>query len=674
MLELNIGYQKRDFDFFNYDLYTLTDPQTKKPFVLRGPASLTLESGQYFSSIGPAFTYGCYTHNPYTQMVAEELDFPGINLGVQGAGPSHYINPNNQLLLDVINRSKFVIVAVMSGRSVSNSLFEVSSQSQEKLKLVGEKNYQPAHKLYEWLLENNDQDYIKEIIAETRNNFVQEYIELLSKIKVPKILLWFSKREPEYQEKYDADVWQLLGKFPHLVNRQMIDAIKEHSNEYVECVTRVGTPQILFDRFSGQPGIVKKDSDYGYSSSNYNMYYASPEMHLDATNKLLEPCSKYVKTAKHKYSSFIQARELIENLEELHFEKFLLSAEFTDSIIISEIEFKNYLFEKHNKVFNNLVLSDDLVYLPKGSSDSTNFVDISINDRSKSINIKSNLKSQEQYFDFAYDILPFLISKPFKVKVDHLIETRNHGSNPTNLFAVVCTPRSGSSFLCDLLKLNGAGNPLEHLRSPLLYMIKHRQRLNIDLELLLRKILYRCSENRLFGTKVISHFFFDLLEILNQDEMEKLMSFFRHFKIIYLYRENKTAQAVSKFLASKSQFWHSTAPNRSLSEYREQIQAIEYDFASIKEIYERLIEDERRLENLIDASGFEKVIKIDYESLKENSEAEMKKILDFLNIELKHINLQSDFEVLSSNRSEQLIARFNQEYSHEFSRELQVKS
>ncbi|MEY2830845.1 MAG: hypothetical protein RLZZ574_103, partial [Cyanobacteriota bacterium] len=352
----------------------------------------------------------------------------------------------------------------------------------------------------------------------------------------------------------------------------------------------------------------------------------------------------------------------------------LLSAESTDSVIISEIEVKNYLFAKHNKSFNNLVLSHDLVYLPKENTNSTNFVDIIINERSKPLNIKKQLKNQEQYFDFTYDILPFIISKPLKVTIDHLIETRDSGSNPTNLFAVVCTPRSGSSFLCDLLKLNDAGNPLEHLRSSLLYIIEHRQRLNIDLELLLRKILYKCSKNRLFGTKVISHFLFDLLVILDQDEIEKLMSFFRHFKIIYLYRDNKIAQAVSKFLASKSKFWHSTSPHRSLSEYQQQVQTIEYDFASIKEIYEKLVEEEQRLENLIDSSGFKEVIKIDYEFLKEDPEAEMKRVMNFLNIESKQINLQSDFKVLSSDRSEKLIAKFNQEYSSESSKQLQVKS
>lgn len=657
---LNVGYQKRDFDFFNYDLYTLTDPQTKKPFILRGPALPTLEPGAYFSSIGSAFTYGCYTHHPYTQMIADELKFPGINLGIQGAGPCYYLNPDNRLLLDIVNRSKFAIVAVMSGRSVSNSLFEVSLKSQEKLRMVGEKNYQPAHKLYNWLLENHDREYIKEIIAETRDNFVKEYIELLTQIKVPKILLWFSKREPEYQEKYDDEVWQLLGKFPHLVNRQMMDSIKEHSDEYVECVTGVGTPQILFNRFSGQPGIVKKDPGYGYSSSNYNMYYASPEMHLDAANQLLKPCGKYI-NSQDKHPDFIQARELVKNLGELHFAEFLLSTESTDSVVISELEVKNYLFEKHDKVFNNLVLSDNAVYLPKTTDTSTNFIDLTFNCRHK-LKLKEQLSTQK-YFDLVDDVLPFLISKPSKVKIDHLIETKDRASNPSNLFAIVCTPRSGSSFLCDLLKLNGAGKPLEHLRSPLLYLIKHRRRLNIDLKSLLQKVIARCCDRGMFGTKVISHFFFDLVEILDRDEMEDLMSVFRNFKIIYLYRENKTAQAVSKFLASKSKFWHSTAPHRSLAEYQEQVQSIEYNFETIKEIYEKLVEEEQGLEDFIDRSGFNQIIKVDYEQLKEKPQAEMEKIVKFLNIELDSLNLESDFKVLASTHSEELIAKFQQEYS-----------
>lgn len=672
---LNIGYQKRDFDFFNYDLYTLIDPETKKRFVLRGPSSPTLQKDCYFSSIGPAFTYGCYTHKPYTKLISDEFNFPAINLGVQGAGASHYTNPDNKLLLEIINNSKFAIVAVMSGRSISNSLFEVSPESQEKLRLIGENNYQPAHKLYELLLENYETDFIQKIIEETRKNFVQEYIELLTRIKVPKILLWFSKRTPEYQEKYDGKVWDLLGMFPHLVNRSMINSIQEYCDEYVECVTKIGTPQILFDRFSGQVGSVNKNSDYGYSSSNYNMYYASPEMHIDATNALIKSCTKYLDNSKlTKITNFIQARELINNLKELHFEKFLLSVESSESIVISEIEVKNYIFEKHKKVFPNLILSNSNIYFNQQNNSLTNCVNLTFNNRDKSNDILEQLKSQDLYFDFVDDVLPFLLSKPDKVSIEYLTKIKNTGSDPTNLFAVVCTPRSGSSFLCDLIRLNGAANPLEHLRNPLLYIIQNRHRLNIDIELLLRRILYHCSENKMFGTKVISHFFFDLVEILDDEEMEKLMSFFRYFKIIYLYRHDKTAQAVSKFLASKSKFWHSTAPHQSLSEYQEKVQNIEYNFDTIKNIYEKLVEDEQCLEKFIDESGFKQVIKVDYEQLKENPRSEMEKISNFLGLKSDCINLESDFKVLSSKHNEELIAKFKQEYDNQLVKQLSKKS
>jgi LPS sulfotransferase NodH len=660
---LNIGYQKRDFDFFDYQLYTIRDPETKKSFVLRGPAASTLEAGRYFSSIGPAFTYGCYTHRPYTKLISDELSFPSINLGVEGAGPSHYTNPDNKLLLDIINRSKFVIVAVMSSRSVSNSLFEVSSHSQEKLSFIGENHYQPAHKLYEWLIKNHHENYVRKIVEETRENFVKEYINLLSQIKVPKILLWFSKRKPQYQEKYDGKVWDLLGKFPHLVNNRVLNSLKTHCDDYVECVTKVGTPQILIDRFSGQPSTVSKNLNYGYSQSNYNMYYASPEMHLDAANSLLKTCGKYIDTSESiSLTGFIQPQELIDSLTELHFEKFLLSAKSSDSIVLSELEVKNYIFDKHKQVLKNIVLSDEVVYLNEQNNDSTNYIDLNFNHRHSGIQVKSKLKTKTLYFDFVYDVLPFLLSKPSKVTIEHLIETRSNISSPMNLYAVVCTPRSGSSFICDLLHQNGAGRPLEHLRSPLLYIIKNRQRLDINLELFFQRILFFCSNNKLFGTKVISHFFVDFMEILDENEINKMMHFFRYFKVIYLYRHDKYAQAASKYLASKSKFWHSTSTKQSMSEYQDNVKNIEYNFESVKKIYEQLLSDEKRLEDLIDNYGLKNVIKIDYEQLKNNLEKEMRKIIEFLGIKAEELNLESEFQVLSSSYSQELIDRFKQEY------------
>ena len=45
----------------------------------------------------------------------------------------------------------------------------------------------------------------------------------------------------------------LFGKFPHLVNRTMIEQIKPVSDEYVECISARGLPQRLFNRFTHEP-------------------------------------------------------------------------------------------------------------------------------------------------------------------------------------------------------------------------------------------------------------------------------------------------------------------------------------------------------------------------------------------------------------------------------------
>src|SRR5690625_6059162 len=47
-------------------------------------------------------------------------------------------------------------------------------------------------------------DYGERIIEETRQNYIQLYKELLNKITVPKILFWFSDREPDYKDDYSS--------------------------------------------------------------------------------------------------------------------------------------------------------------------------------------------------------------------------------------------------------------------------------------------------------------------------------------------------------------------------------------------------------------------------------------------------------------------------------------
>jgi hypothetical protein len=135
---------------------------------------------------------------------------------------------------------------------------------------------------------------LKQIVAETRQNWVDNFKTLLKAIKVPTLLLWFSTRQPEYRELY-LSVGTLFGRFPHLVNSQMLEEIKSCADIYIQCVSSRGLPQPLVNRFSSEP--VKIDprlvrKDLGKSNWTYNFYYPSPEMHVDAFRKLVLECRK----------------------------------------------------------------------------------------------------------------------------------------------------------------------------------------------------------------------------------------------------------------------------------------------------------------------------------------------------------------------------------------------
>ena len=136
----------------------------------------------------------------------------------------------------------------------------------------------------------------KKLVAETRNNWINNYRRLLSQIAVPKILFWFSKRGPDYKEKYH-NLSALFNQFPQLVTLKMVEEIGNFSDEYVECVSKKGSPQPLFSRFTGEATTVdptRDRQDLGGKIWTHNAYYPSPEMHQDAAKALTPICKKYL--------------------------------------------------------------------------------------------------------------------------------------------------------------------------------------------------------------------------------------------------------------------------------------------------------------------------------------------------------------------------------------------
>ena len=110
------------------------------------------------------------------------------------------------------------------------------------------------------------------------------------------MLLWLAQRAPDYSEQLH-DVHRLFGGFPQLVNRAMMSQIRNLCDQYIECVSSRGMPQLLRNRFTGQPAIV----NFGQGrkgeeprASSHNGYYPSPEMQLDAARALHGACLKYL--------------------------------------------------------------------------------------------------------------------------------------------------------------------------------------------------------------------------------------------------------------------------------------------------------------------------------------------------------------------------------------------
>ncbi len=286
-----LAYQERDREIVDYRLFC----DEKTGLWLRGPQPERLEDGRYIACLGGAQTFGCFCDNPFTRLLQETLNIPVVNYGIGGAGPSFFLQ--QEKIFGPLNKAACTVIQVMSGRSESNSVFDTGGLAYVTRRSDGRR--MGARAAYQSLLRRKmifGRKDLKRIIDETRETWVRNYKSLIAKIEVPVVLFWFAKREPDYRERY-IHVSTLLGGFPHLVNREMLEKIKNEADEYVQCVTDRGTPQRLISRFTGKPtkvdpGHPRKDLKGRHWTHNF--YYPSPEMHEKAAELLAPVCKKYV--------------------------------------------------------------------------------------------------------------------------------------------------------------------------------------------------------------------------------------------------------------------------------------------------------------------------------------------------------------------------------------------
>ncbi|MGK7899521.1 MAG: Stf0 family sulfotransferase, partial [Xenococcus sp. (in: cyanobacteria)] len=231
---------------------------------------------------------------------------------------------------------------------------------------------------------------------------------------------------------------------------------------------------------------------------------------------------------------------------------------------------------------------------------------------------------------------------------------------PEMAYAIVTTPRSGSTFICSLLQSTKiAGYPAEYFREPSLTLVKE---CHFDYVRYLRILMHnRITKNRVFGTKIMARFLrdFEKTEFDFQGFIKNYIS-----KIIYLNRIDKVAQAVSLLIAQKTNSWHINKDKKQ-EDYHKFLNSIEIndaDLVAIDKTVTNLVEANKYLKYLFEKYDIN-TLKLDYEKFEVEPEAYVAKILDFLNIsDENNIEVKSSFKKISSSLSQQTIMRYEQKY------------
>lgn len=232
---------------------------------------------------------------------------------------------------------------------------------------------------------------------------------------------------------------------------------------------------------------------------------------------------------------------------------------------------------------------------------------------------------------------------------------------PNVSYAIVTTPRSGSTFLCNILKSTEiVGIPLEHLRRPSQFLSQHCHFNYIRYLTILMN--YNITSNKVFGTKFISHFLKG--HIKASPEFKKIFDTYIS-KFIYLVRRDRIAQAVSLFLAKKTKIWH--IPNQNIYDlYINKINQLNFQDSDLEEVHKLhlfLLEEEAFLRKLFKDNKIEPLL-IEYESLVQYPQIYLKNILDFLSIETyQEINFETNaIKKTSSDLSKSIVERYSKKY------------
>jgi trehalose 2-sulfotransferase len=163
-------------------------------------------------------------------------------------------------------------------------------------------------------------------------------------------------------------------------------------------------------------------------------------------------------------------------------------------------------------------------------------------------------------------------------------------TEPRCKYIIAITPRSGSSYLCDVMKrVKRFGLPDEMLNKHFIPGIMKKIPGRTPEEYLRNVTCSRKSKNGLSGLKVSWFQFNEFLQAMSDKD------YLKDFKFIYLTRRDLAAQAVSLYKATATSVFHTNVKNSE--DALRKLETLDYNFAEINYWYEHIVVQERGWQN-----------------------------------------------------------------------------
>lgn len=197
----------------------------------------------YIAFAGGAETFAPGADLPFADLVAGNLPFPVLNLGMPGAGPDLYLG--DPLMQVALARARAVVIAAPAACYLSNRLYRVHPRRNDRL-IEG---LDPLKANYPDLdlsnvsfaghlcrvLRASDPNAFRDVVAEIKTAWTNRMGTLMRLAGKRSVLLWAGPQPPA--DPLDEDLEAQMTQHPAFVDQDMMDAVSVEAGKVVEHVS-----------------------------------------------------------------------------------------------------------------------------------------------------------------------------------------------------------------------------------------------------------------------------------------------------------------------------------------------------------------------------------------------------------------------------------------------------